>query len=147
MSSDDPTEILLVEDNPADVRLIEETFGATDRETRLHTASDGYEALHFLKRAAAVESNALPELALIDLKLPGKDGCALLEAIRNDARLRRLPVIILTSSDTDVDISRCYEATANAYLTKPTTHDEFVSLVEAIEQFWIEHVQLPPSPQ
>ena len=147
MSSDKPTEILLVEDNPADVRLITEAFAATDRETSLRTINDGYDALHHLKRTATVESDRLPDLALVDLYLPGKDGCELLEAIRDDPHLQRLPVIILTSSDDDGDVVRCYEATANAYLTKPTTHDEFVSLVEALEQFWCEQARLPPLPQ
>lgn len=147
MSSDKPTEILLVEDNPADVRLISEAFAATDRETSLRTATDGYEALRSLKRQAAVESKTLPDLALIDLNLPGKNGCDLLESIRDDPNLRCLPVIILTSSDDDADIVRCYQATANAYLTKPTTHEEFVSLIDALEQFWCEQVRFPPIPQ
>lgn len=138
------TEILIVEDNPGDVRLIKDAFEKTEQNTKIHTATDGYEALHFLNRAVADESKTLPQLALVGLNLPGKDGCEILETIRTDPHLEHLPVIILTSSDRDADIRRCYEYHANAYITKPTNPDEFVSVVESLEEFWCEHAELPP---
>ncbi|WP_247003778.1 response regulator [Halosolutus gelatinilyticus] len=145
--SADPVHVLIAEDNPGDVRLIEESFEMIDCEAVLHTVADGYEALYFLKRRSTVESPPLPDLALVDLDLPGKDGCDVLEAIRDDPQLRRLPVIMLTGSDDERDIARCYDAHANAYVTKPTDPGEFVSLVEGIEQFWFHSVQLPSIPR
>lgn len=97
-----------------------------------------------MTRRSTDESASLPTLALIDLNLPGMDGCEVLGTIRDDPQLQCLPVIILTSSTARDDVVRCYNANANAYLTKPTTPDEFISLVTAIERFWFEKVQLPP---
>ncbi|APW99739.1 response regulator [Halobiforma lacisalsi AJ5] len=147
MSADTQCDVLLVEDDPGDATLVEEAFAATAGDTRLRVADDGYEALHYLKRAGNADPNALPDLALVDLQLPGKDGCELLEAIRADPQLRCLPVIMLTGSDDADDVRRCYEASANAYLTKPTDLDGYVGVAELIERFWFDHVQLPPVSQ
>lgn len=145
MSVDDPPEILLVEDDSGDVRLIEKAFETTGREPDIHTATDGYEALHFLKRRATDASASLPDLALLDLNVPGKDGCDVLEAIRADSRLRCLPVIVFSDSTDGEDVRRCYEANANAYFTKPTDPDELDSLIAEIDRFWFDRVQLPPT--
>lgn len=142
-SSEDAIDILLVEDNPGDVRLIQEAVKVTDRVVSLQTVSSGDGAVEFLHEASA---DSLPDLVLLDLNLPGRDGCGVLEAIRDDPQLKLLPVIVLTSSETDEDVARCYEARANAYLTKPTSPDEFISLVSTLERFWIEQARLPPIP-
>ncbi|SDR42759.1 response regulator [Natronobacterium texcoconense] len=144
--SGEPREVLLVEDNPGDVRLIEDAFEMVSEDTELRTATDSYEALHLLHRGVTDDSTSLPDLALVDLNLPGKDGCELLESIRDDPHIECLPVIILTSSESRTDITRCYEAGANAYITKPSDPDEYVRLAEMIEQFWYQNVQLPPIP-
>lgn len=143
-TSTEPIEVLLVEDNPADIRLTREAFDAADTGIVLHSVTDGTDAIDFLTRRAG--SASLPALALVDLNLPGADGCTVLEAIRDDPRLKPLPAIVLTSSAASDDIERCYDAQANAYLTKPTDPDEFASLVESVERFWFDRVQLPPLP-
>lgn len=143
-TSDDAIEILLAEDHPGDVRLVEEAFESTGREGTIHVVTDGYEAIHFLKQRGASESPTPPDLAILDLNLPGKDGCEVLQVIREDPQLRRLPVIVLTSSDDRGDIARCYDAHANAYVTKPADIEGFVSLMEEITRFWLDRVQLPP---
>lgn len=144
--SPDAVDILLVEDNPGDVRLIEEAFEETDTETRVHAVTDGREAIELVTDESAAGLPSIPDLALIDLNLPQKDGCEVLEAIRGEPRFRGLPVVILTNSESSEDITRCYDARANAYLTKPVDPDEFVSLVQTVEQFWFEQAQLPPIP-
>ena len=143
----DPTEILLVDADSRDARRLAEAFEETEGAARIRTASDGYEALHRLKRGVA-ESEPLPDLVLADFRLPGKDGRELLEAIRGDPALRCLPVIIMIDADADVEaaVIRCYEAHANACLTKPTDPDEFGSVAAEIERFWLERAQLPPTP-
>lgn len=142
--SDETVEILHVEDSPGDARLTQEAFKETDGEMTLHVVPNGDTALDFLTQQGAYESASLPDLVLLDLDLPGKDGCDVLEAIRDDPQLRRLPVIMLTGSEDSEDIARCYNAQANAYLTKPTDPAEFTALAEAVEQFWLKQVQLPP---
>lgn len=142
-SSDDAIDILLVEDNPGDVRLTQEAFKVTDRTVSLQTVSSGDGAVEFFQETSA---DSLPDLVLLDLNLPGRDGCGVLEAIRDDPQLKPLPVIVLTSSETDEDVARCYEARANAYLTKPTSPDEFISLASTLERFWVEQARLPPIP-
>lgn len=142
-NSDTPIEILLVEDNPGDIRLFQEAFDATSTETDLQTITNGDEAIEFLTERVEEEPSALPDIVFVDLELPGRHGCEVLEAIRESSRLKRLPVIILTGSDASEDITRCYDALANAYLTKPSDLDEFVSLAEMIEVFWFDRVRLP----
>jgi CheY-like chemotaxis protein len=144
--SDEPLKILLVEDNPGDVRLTQEAFKTTERETTLRILTTGDDAVDFLTPRGSHEMSTRPDLVLLDLNLPGKDGCEVLETIRNTSTIHHLPVIMLTSSTADEDIAKCYTACANAYLTKPTDPDEFAEVVDAIEQFWFEQVQLPPVP-
>ncbi|MCU4740546.1 response regulator [Halobacteria archaeon AArc-m2/3/4] len=144
--SDELIDILLVEDNPGDVRLVREAFAEADFEVSLHTIANGDDAVEFLTAKTTDEPVSVPDLVLLDLNLPGRDGCAVLEAIREDSQLACLPVIMLTSSSAEEDIARCYGASVNAYLTKPTAPDEFVSLIEILESFWFERVRLPPIP-
>jgi CheY-like chemotaxis protein len=121
--------------------LFDEAFRATDRETAFQVVTDGEDAVEFVTGRPSDE--ALPDIALVDLNLPGRDGCAVIEAIRAEPRLQRLPVIVLTSSEADEDVARCYDASANAYLAKPTDPSEFVSLAKEIERFWFEKASLP----
>ena len=141
----EPGDVLLVEDNPGDTRLIEEAFADAPIDATLHTVPDGDEMLEFLRQRGDYESAPFPDLVLLDLNLPRTHGTELLEEIRSDSRLQHLPVVILTSSSDRDDVVDCYQNNANAYLTKPTGHDEFVSLVESLEDFWFKRVQLPPA--
>ncbi|WP_293028212.1 response regulator [Natronococcus sp.] len=142
---DEPVDVLLIDDNPGDVRLIQEAFktARTTVETQLHAVNTGDDALAVLARTDGAGIPP-PDLVLLDLNLPGRDGCEVLERIKNDRQLRRLPVLMLTSSADEDDVSRCYGANANAYLTKPVDPDEFVSTVEAIDRFWFGRTRFPP---
>lgn len=141
---DAAVDILHVEDNLGDIRLTEEAFKTAGDEVNILAVTTGDEALDCLSRQATDEARTLPDIVLVDLNLPGKDGCDVLESIREDPQLDFLPVIMFSSSESREDISRCYDARANAYLTKPNSPDRFNSLVEAIEKFWLGHVRLPP---
>lgn len=143
-SPSEPIDVLLVEDNPGDVRLTREAFETTDAETALHVVRDGDAAVERLTRREGDDPAMPPDLALIDLNLPGRGGCEVLEAIRDDPDLGRLPVIMLTGSEASDDIAQCYDANANAYLSKPSGPDEFSDLMAAVETFWFQHVHLPP---
>ncbi|RKD85238.1 response regulator [Halopiger aswanensis] len=138
----DSDQILLVEDNPGDVRLIREAFRDAEFHAVIHTAIDGVEAIEFLTD----EESPCPDLVLLDLNLPRKDGFDVLEEIRNDPELQRVPVLVLTSSTAREDVVSSYEEQANAYLTKPNNPEEFMELAQAVEEFWIDHVRLPPCP-
>ena len=140
-STDDEIDILLVEDNPGDIRLTREAFKSANQETALQIVTNGDDAVELLRKSS---DNELPDLILLDLNLPGRDGCEVLEVIRDDPRLKPLPVVMLTSSEAEEDIARCYDARSNAYLIKPTDPVEFISLVDAFEGFWVEQVRLPP---
>lgn len=144
-TANDQIDILLVEDNPGDIRLIQEAFKLTDQEITLQTTANGSRAMNLLRQHAT--DDTLPDFVFLDMNLPGQDGCEILESIRNDSQLHRLPVIMLTSSEAEEDIARCYKSNANAYLTKPVTSDDFRSLVTAVEKFWFEKVELPPIPE
>lgn len=143
---DGPIDVLLIEDNPGDIRLIQEAFKATDSISSPHPTKNGEHGLEFLREQASEPSASLPDLVLLDLNLPGKDGHEVLETIRTNERLSSLPVIILTSSENEEDIKRCYDANANAYLTKPDSPTEFEALANAVEEFWFDRVHLPPVP-
>lgn len=138
-------DILLVEDNPGDVRLTEEAFAEARLNNTLHVATDGVEALDFLHRRGDHESAPRPRLVLLDLNIPKVDGLEVLEEIRESPDLTSIPVIVLTSSEAEEDIVKSYELHTNAYLTKPISPDEFVDLVRSFEDFWFTLVRLPPS--
>ena len=144
-SPNEPIDVLLVEDNPGDVRRTREALEATDTETVLHVVRDGDAAVERLTRRDGDEPATSPDIALIALDLPGRDGCAVLEAIREDSEHCRLPTIILTGSEANDDVAECYDADANAYLTKPADPDEFTDLIAALGGFWFEQVHLPPA--
>ena len=140
----EPAQILLVEDNPGDVRLTEEAFKQGRIENDLHVVSDGNEALEYLYRRGEYEDAPRPDLILLDLNLPRKDGEDVLEELKGDPELRSIPVIVLTSSRAEEDVVRSYELHANAYLTKPVDPDDFIETVRAFEKFWFSVVRLPP---
>jgi chemotaxis family two-component system response regulator Rcp1 len=138
-----PIEILLVEDNPADVRLTVETMKEVKVSNNMSVVTNGEEALSFLRREPGFEDVPRPDLILLDLNLPRKDGREVLQEIKSDPGLRRIPVVILTTSQSEEDIIRAYNLAANCYVTKPVDLDQFVKVVKSIEGFWLTIVQLP----
>jgi two-component system, chemotaxis family, response regulator Rcp1 len=137
-------EILLVEDNPGDVRLTREALKDGKIINNLHVAQDGVEALAFLRREGKYHNAVRPELILLDLNLPKKDGREVLAEIKADMALKRIPVVILTSSTAEQDIVKSYNLHANCYVTKPVDLDQFINVVKCIEHFWLTVVKLPP---
>ncbi|GAB3120815.1 response regulator [Novispirillum itersonii subsp. nipponicum] len=144
MKHDRIIEILLVEDNPGDARLAAEAFKEGTIPTHLHVASDGIEAMAFLRRQGRHESAPRPDLILLDLNLPRKDGREVLAEIKEDPALRRIPVIVLTTSQAESDVSRAYDLHANCYIVKPVDFDRFIDVVKGIEDFWCSLVKLSP---
>lgn len=140
-----PIDILLVEDNPADVRLTVEALRDAKIRNRLHVARDGIEALSFLQSEGQFADAPLPDLILLDLNLPKKDGREVLDEIKRHPVWRRIPVVILTTSRAEEDILRSYELHANCYISKPVELDGFLRIVRSIEEFWLEIVELPNS--
>ncbi len=138
-----PIEILLVEDNPADVRLTVEILKETKVRNVITVASDGNEALELLHRTGKYAQAARPDLILLDLDLPRKDGKQVLAAIKSDPVLKHIPVVILTSSNAEEDIVKSYNLYANCYVTKPVDLEQFVKVVKSIEDFWLTIVKLP----
>ncbi|ATB35667.1 transcriptional regulator [Cystobacter fuscus] len=138
-----PIEILLVEDNPGDVRLTIEALKEGKVSNRLSVARDGVEALAFLRREGPHASAPRPDLILLDLNLPRRDGREVLAEIKADARLRRIPVVVLTTSKAEEDILRTYDLHANCYINKPVDLDQFISVVRSIDDFWLSVVRLP----
>ena len=136
-------EILLVEDNPGDVRLIREAFSRVETLCNLHVAQDGIEALAFLNREGRHASAVRPGLILLDLNLPRKDGREVLAQIKGDESLRRIPVVILSGSDDRQDIFLSYDLHGNCYITKPFDLDEFIRVARSIQEFWLNTVRLP----
>lgn len=139
-----PIEVLLVEDNPGDVRLTREALREGKVRNNLHTVPDGVEALAFLRREGKYAAVPRPDLILLDLNLPKKDGREVLGAVKADASLRTIPVVVLTSSQAEQDIARAYDLHANCYITKPVDLDQFIAVVRSIEDFWFTIVKLPP---
>ena len=137
-------EILLVEDNPGDVRLTREALAEARVQNTLSVASDGIEALEFLHRRGRFEAATRPDLILLDLNLPRKDGRELLAEIKIDPELKRIPVVVLTTSQAEQDIVRSYNLHANCYVTKPLDLEKFLSVMRALEDFWLSIVKLPP---
>ena len=138
-----PIEILLVEDNPGDVRLTREALKDTKVLNQLHVAADGVEAMAFLRREDPHAGAPRPDLVLLDLNLPRKDGREVLEEIKEDPELRNIPVVILTTSQAEQDVLQSYQLRANAYVTKPVDLERFLEVVKSIESFWLEIVRLP----
>ncbi|MBI2911413.1 MAG: response regulator [Chloroflexi bacterium] len=139
-----PIEILLVEDNPGDVRLTREALKEGKVRNRMSVARDGAEAMAFLRQEGEYADAPRPHLILLDLNLPGKDGREVLEEIKADPDLMRIPIVVLTTSRAEQDILRSYELHANCYVTKPVDLDQFIKVVQAIEDFWLSIVTLPP---
>jgi two-component system, chemotaxis family, response regulator Rcp1 len=136
-------DILLVEDNPADVRLTLEALRDGKVRNRLHVAKDGIEALAFLQNEGHFADAPLPDVILLDLNLPKKDGREVLAEIKSHPEWRRIPVVILTTSRAEEDILRSYDLHANCYISKPLDLDSFLRIVKSIEEFWLEIVELP----
>lgn len=137
--------ILLVEDNPGDVRLTMEAFKDGKICNHLDVVMDGEEALAFLRREGKYANESLPNLILLDLNLPKKDGREVLMDIKNDKELKRIPVVVLTTSVAEKDILKSYDLHANCYITKPVDFDQFITVVKSIEDFWLTIVKLPRS--
>ena len=138
-----PIEVLLVEDSPGDVRLTQEAFRDANKAIHLHVASDGVEAMAFLRREGVYVQAPRPELILLDLNLPKMDGREVLAHIKQDGSLKTIPTVILTTSDAEVDIVKSYQLQANCYLSKPVQLDAFEALVKSINDFWLIKVKLP----
>ncbi len=136
-------DILLVEDNPGDVDLTKEALEGAKVANRLHVVEDGEEALSFLFRRGRYSDAPRPDLILLDLNLPKRDGREVLEAIKADADLTEIPIVILTTSEADEDITRAYKLHANCYITKPVSFKQFLTVIQAIENFWLTVVKLP----
>src|SRR5664280_1012022 len=131
-----PIEILLVEDNPGDVRLTKEALKEGRFANLINVAVDGFEAMAFLRREGKYANASRPDLILLDLNLPKKNGREVLAEIKTDERLRRIPVVVLTTSSAEQDILKTYDLHANCYITKPVDLDQFIGVVKAIEEFW-----------
>ncbi len=138
-----PVEILLVEDNPGDVRLTREALKEGKVYSNLHWAKDGVEALEFLRRKGSFGDVPRPDIILLDLNLPKMDGREVLAEIKQDEDLMRIPVVILTTSKAEEDVLRTYALHANCYVTKPVDLDKFISVVQSIDKFWLTVVTLP----
>ena len=139
-----PIEILLVEDSPTDVLLAREALEHAKMLNNLHVVSDGVEAMQFLRREPPFEEAVRPDLVLLDLNLPRKDGREVLAEVKADPILKRIPVVVLTTSQDEEDIFKAYGLHANCYVAKPVDFDRFADVVQAIESFWFTVVSLPP---
>jgi len=137
-------EILLVEDNPADIRLAQEAFKDAKVHNILYTVGDGVEAMAFLRRQGKYADVGRPDLILLDLNLPKKDGREVLAEIKTDEHLKLIPVVILTVSKDEEDILKTYNLHANCYITKPIDFEQFMKVIKTIEEFWLTIVKLPP---
>ncbi len=138
-----PIDILLVEDSPGDARLTEEALKESKVLNRLHLARDGMEALAFVRREGAFSMAPRPDIILLDLNLPKKDGREVLAELKDDPALKNIPVVVLTTSKAEQDVLKAYELHANCYITKPVDFDKFMSVVRQIEDFWLTIVKLP----
>jgi two-component system, chemotaxis family, response regulator Rcp1 len=141
----DAIEILLVEDSPGDVRLTREAFKDAKVHVNLHVASDGADAMDYLTHQGKHADSRRPDLILLDLNLPKKDGREVLKEIKESPTLKLIPVVILTTSASEADILRSYEYHANCYISKPVGLDGFLKVVQSIDNFWLSVVKLPPT--
>ncbi len=144
MSTTHEIEILLVEDNPGDVVLTQEALREGKIRNRLSVAKDGVEAMAFLRREGEFANAPRPDLILLDLNMPRKNGSEVLMEVKSDPDLKTIPVVILTTSDAEQDVLKAYQFNANCYITKPVEFDRFVKVVQTIDEFWLSIVQLPP---
>jgi CheY-like chemotaxis protein len=144
MESSLPIEVLLVEDDPGDVLMTQEAFEEHKVRNKLNVVQDGEEALAYLRREGRFADSTRPDLILLDLNLPRVDGREVLQVIKEDQDLRRIPVVVLTTSQADDDILRSYSLHANAYVTKPVDFDSFIAVVRQIDEFFVSVVKLPP---
>jgi two-component system, chemotaxis family, response regulator Rcp1 len=140
---DGSIQVLLVEDNPGDVRLTKEALKEGKLLNQLTVVGDGVEALSFLRKEGKYADAIQPELILLDLNLPKKDGREVLAEIKADSKLRRIPVVVLTTSSAEEDILKIYDLHANCYITKPVDLEQFMGVVKSIEDFWVSVVKLP----
>ena len=135
--------ILLIEDNPGDVRLTEEAFRESKKNVNLEVVTDGIEALKFLRKEEDYKDKVTPDLILLDLNLPKRDGREVLEIIKSDRHLKRIPVVVLTTSKAEVDILKSYDLHANCFINKPIDFDNFFDIIHRIEEFWLSTIILP----
>ena len=144
MKTGNPIEVLLVEDDPGDVELTLEVMSVSKLKVNINVVEDGVECMHYLRKEGKYSEKLNPDLILLDLNMPRKDGRETLQEIKNDPNLKMLPVVVLTTSDANEDIVRSYTTGANCYITKPVGLDQFTKIVSAIENFWFTVVKLPP---
>lgn len=135
--------VLLVEDNPGDVRLTQEAFKEAKMSIHLDVTMDGAEAIKFLKKEAPYEDTVIPDLILLDLNLPKKDGREVLKEIKTDDKLKRIPVVVLTTSNAEQDIMKSYNLHVNCYINKPVDFEKFFDIIQKIEEFWLSTAILP----
>lgn len=140
---DNLVNILLVEDNPGDIRLTQEALKESEIKSNLHVVKDGVEALEFLRRKGKYSGISVPDLILLDLNLPKKDGREVLAEIKHEDTLKMIPVVILTTSDAEQDILKSYKLHANCFITKPVDLDQFIYVIKQIQIFWFAVVKLP----
>ena len=145
LASNRPARVLLVEDNEADVRLTREALREAGEDVRLSAVGDGEQALAYLRREDGFAEAPRPDLVLLDLNLPKRDGLQVLEEVKADPDLRRIPIVVLTTSEAEEDVLRSYDLHANAYVTKPVDFDRFVEVIRQIDDFFISVVRLPTS--
>lgn len=142
-----PADFLLVEDNPGDVRLTQEALKSHKVQNNLHVVTDGEEAMAFLRMQGKYANAPRPDIILLDLNLPRKDGREVLAEIKSDNNLKAIPVVIITSSEAEQDVVKSYNLNANCYITKPVNLDQFIKVVQSINDFWLTIVKLPSNPQ
>jgi len=138
-----PADFLLVEDNPGDVRLTQEALKNHKVKNNLHVVTDGEEAIAFLRKQGKYKDAPRPDIILLDLNLPKKDGREVLAEIKSDPLLKAIPVVVITSSEAEQDIIKSYNLNANCYVTKPVNFDQFIKVVQSINDFWLTIVKLP----
>jgi chemotaxis family two-component system response regulator Rcp1 len=139
-----PIDILMVEDNPGDARLTQEALKESKMLNNLHHVRDGVEAMSFLRREGKYGDAPIPDIILLDLNLPRKDGREVLAELKEMPRLKNIPVVVLTTSDAEQDILMSYDLHANCYITKPVDLEKFIEIIRGIENFWLSIVKLPP---
>ena len=137
-------DILLVDDNPGDVLLTTEAFAGAQFSSRIHSVEDGQEALTFLNREGRFQDAPVPDLILLDLNMPRMSGHEVLDVLKRNERFRRIPVVVLTSSNAEADVLRSYDSHANCYICKPTHYEHYFEVVRSVEGFWLNTVLLPP---